>query len=91
MEEAVGIDASKVRYQCLLAQSLSRNPQWRRNSEEHFKKALGLDPFDTESLVGLAELYETVGLTRRAQTLYSEAIEIDPGNAILRMKLTALE
>jgi curved DNA-binding protein CbpA len=91
MEEAVGLDASKVRYQCLLAQSLSRNPKWRRNAEEHFKKALGLDPFDTESLVGLAELYETVGLARRAQALYSEAIEIDPGNAILRMKLTALE
>jgi curved DNA-binding protein CbpA len=91
MEEAVGIDASKVRYQCLLAQSLSRNPKWRRNAEEHFKQALGLDPFDTESLVGLAELYEAVGLARRAQTLYSEAVEIDPGNAILRMKLTALE
>jgi len=91
MEEAVGIDASKVRYQCLLAQSLARNPKWRRNAEEHFKQALGLDPFDTESLVGLAELYEAVGLARRAQALYSEAVEIDPGNAILRMKLSALE
>ena len=90
MEEAVGIDASKVRYQCLLAQALSRNPKWRRNAEEHFKKALGLDRYDTESLVGLAELYEAVGLARRAQTLYSEAVEIDPGNAILRMKLSAL-
>jgi len=91
MEEAVRIDTSKVRYQCLLAQSLSRNPKWRRNAEEHFKKALGLDPFDTESLVGLAELYEAVGLARRAQALYAEAVEIDPGNAIFRMKLTALE
>ncbi|GMR23401.1 MAG: hypothetical protein BMS9Abin37_1826 [Acidobacteriota bacterium] len=91
MEEAVRINASKVRYQCLLAQALSRNPKWRRNAEEHFKKALGLDPFDTESLVGLAELYEAVGLARRAQALYSEAVEIDPGNAILRMKLSALE
>ena len=91
MEEAVGIGPSKVRYQCLLAQALSRNPKWRRNAEEHFKKALGLDPFDAESLIGLAELYEAVGLAHRAQALYIEAVEIDPGNAILRMKLTALE
>ena len=91
MEEAVGIGPSKVRYQCLLAQALSQNPKWRRNAEEHFKKALGLDPFDTESLIGLAELYEAVGLAHRAQALYIEAVEIDPGNAILRMKLTALE
>lgn len=91
MEEAVGIDASQVRYQCLLAKALARNPKWRRSAEEHFKTALGLDPFHTDSLVGLAELYETVGLARRAQALYSEAVEIDPGNAILRMKLSALE
>jgi curved DNA-binding protein CbpA len=91
MEEAVGIDGSKVRYHCLLAQALSHNPKWRRTAEEHFKKALALEPFDTESLVGLAELYEAVGLARRAQALYAEAVEIDPGSAILRMKLTALE
>jgi hypothetical protein len=91
MEEAVGIGPSKVRYQCLLAQALSRNPKWRKNAEECFKIALRIDPFDTESLVGLAELYEAVGLTRRAQSLYAEAVEIDPGNAILRMKLGALE
>lgn len=91
MEEAVGIEPKKVRYQCLLAQALSHNPKWRKNSEECFKIALGIDPFDTECLVGLAELYEAVGLTRRAQSLYAEAVEIDPGNAILRMKLGALE
>ena len=91
MEEAVGIDPSKVRYQCLLAQAMSRNPKWRRNAEEHFKKALGIDSFDTESLIGLAELYEAVGLVRRAQALYTDAVETDPGNATLSTKLTALE
>lgn len=91
MEEAVGIDASQVRYQCLLAKALSRNPKWRKSAEEHFKTALRLDPFHTDSLVGLAELYETVGLTRRAHALYSEAVEIDPGNAVLRMKLSNVE
>ena len=91
MEEAVGIDPSKVRYRCLLAQAMSRNPKWGKNAEEHFRKALELEPFDTESLIGLAELYELVGLLRRAQALYTEAVEIDPGNAILRMKLGELE
>lgn len=91
MEEAVGVEPSNIRYHCLLAQALSRNPKWRKSAEEHFKTALRLDPFDTECLVGLAELYEAVGLTRRAQSLYSEAVEIDPGNAVLRMKLNALE
>ena len=75
----------------MLARALSHNPKWRKSAEEHFKTALGVDPFDSECLIGLAELYEAVGLTRRAQSLYSEAVEIDPGNAILRMKLGALE
>ena len=87
MEAAVELDGKKVRYHCLLAQALSRNPKWRKGAEEHFKAALALDPFDSESLIGLAELYEAVGLNRRAQALYNEAIEVDPGNAVLRVKL----
>ena len=91
MEEAVAIEPSKVRYQCLLGKAFSHNPKWRKNAEECFKTALRIDPFDTECLIGLAELYEAVGLARRAQSLYAEAVEIDPGNAILRMKLGALK
>lgn len=90
MEEAVANEPANARYHCLLAQALSHNPKWRKTAEEHFKTGLRLEPFDTECLVGLAELYEAVGLTRRAQSLYSEAVEIDPANAILRMKLNAL-
>ena len=90
LEEAVELDGDNVRYHCLLAKALSHNPKWRKNAESHFKAALAIDPFDTECLVGLAELYEAVGLSRRAQALYAEAVEIDPGNAIWRMKLNAL-
>jgi len=91
MEAAVELDGGKIRYHCLLAQALSRNPRWRKSAEEHFKTALCLDPFDSESLVGLAELYEAVGLNRRAQALYAEAVEIDPGSAVLRVKLRSLD
>ncbi len=86
MEEVVELDPGKVRYHCLLAQALARNPRWRKSAEEHFKTALGMDRFDIECLTGLAELYERIGFAHRARALYAEAAAIDPANVDLWMK-----
>ena len=78
MEEAVQLEPGVARYYRLLATAQMKNPRWRRSAEEHFKSALAIDPFDAASLTGLATLYESVGLKRRAHALYAEAAEIDP-------------
>ncbi len=90
MEECVQLLPEVARYHRLLAQGLMRNPRWRKSSEQHFKTALRIDRFDAESLAGLAELYESVGLTRRARALYAEAVQIDPANTTWQLKAQTL-
>lgn len=86
MEEAVALD-SKAPYHRLLAKALGKNPRWRKTAEEHFQKALDLEPFDFESYLGLADLYETAGLASRAKAMLTTALELDPGNEMILSRL----
>lgn len=88
MEEAVRFDPSKPKYHKLLACALAKNPFWGKRAEEHYQKALELSPFDFDCLVGLAELYDAAGMTTRAKTLFAQALELEPGNAELRERLS---
>jgi len=90
MEEATRLVPHGARYHRLLAQGLMKNPKWRKNAEDHFKTALSIDRFDAAALSGLAELYETVGLHRRAKALYAEAAQIDPANGSWTTKARTL-
>ena len=87
LEEVVELDPSKSEYHRLLAQALSNNPKWRKDAENHFRQAKKIDPFDVESIVGLGELYEIAGMKQRAKAMYSLALELDPDDAELKMKL----
>jgi len=86
MEEAVALDP-KAAYHRLLGKALGKNPKWRKSAEEHFQKALDLEPFDFESYLGLADLYETAGLASRAKAMLSRALELDPGNEMILSRL----
>ena len=86
MEEAVTLD-TKAAYHRLLGKALGKNPKWRKSAEEHLQKALDLEPFDFESYLGLAELYETAGLASRAKAMLSRALELDPGNEAILTRL----
>jgi Tfp pilus assembly protein PilF len=49
-----------------------------------------IDPFDLESILGLATLYETLGMKRRAKPLFALALDLDPDNHVVRAKLRRL-
>lgn len=87
LREAVRLDPSKALYHRLLAQSLAKNPHWKKEAEDHFQKAIELSPFDVESYLGLGEIYEAAGMATRAQKMFSQVIESDPDNEIAREKL----
>ncbi len=90
LEEVVRLDPSRAEYHRALAQALENNPKWRKEAEAHYREAMKIDPFDLESIVGLATLYETFGMKRRAKPLFALALDLDPDNYVVRAKLRRL-
>ena len=86
--EAVQLDAATAKYQRLLAQLLAENPSCAEASREHFKKAIAIDPSDTEAYLGLAILLERSGMPGKARGVYKKLLDVDPDNAAARAKLT---
>jgi curved DNA-binding protein CbpA len=90
LEEVVQLDPSRSEYHRALAQALENNPKWRKEAEAHYRAAMKIDPFDQESILGLATLYETLGMKRRAKPLFALALDLDPDNHVVRAKLRRL-
>jgi tetratricopeptide (TPR) repeat protein len=87
VRRAVELDPNKAPYHALLAEALSKNPHWRKKAEEHYLKALGLDPINIECHLGLADIYDNLGLSNRAQKMYAKVLELDPGNETAHQNL----
>jgi curved DNA-binding protein CbpA len=90
LEETVQLDPSRAEYHRSLAQALENNPKWRKEAEAHYRAAMKIDPFDLEAILGLATLYETLGMKRRAKPLFALALDLDPDNHLVRAKLRRL-
>jgi curved DNA-binding protein CbpA len=86
LREAVRVHPKK-NYHKLLAQSLMKNPKWLREAEEQFRFALKMDQFDAECYVGLGEIYESEGMSTRAQKMYEQAATYDPENEVVHKKI----
>lgn len=80
LQNAVRLDDTKAEYHRLLAQSLMKNPHWRRRAEKHFLAVLETDRFDVETMLTLGELYEEGKMELRARRMYEQALSLDPGN-----------
>jgi curved DNA-binding protein CbpA len=86
LREAVRLFPKKS-YHKLLAQALMKNPKWLREAEEQFRLALRIDQFDAECYVGLGDIYESEGMSTRAQKMYEQAATYDPENEALQSKM----
>jgi len=86
LREAVRLFPKK-NYHKLLAQALMKNPKWLREAEEQFRLALKIDQFDAECYVGLGDIYETEGMSTRAQKMYEQAATYDPENEAAQNKM----
>lgn len=89
LREAVRLAPHKGQYHKLLAQTLIKNPHWRKEAEEHFHEALKTSQFDAECFVGLGEIYEGEGMESRAMKMYQQALNYDPSNEFVQEKLDA--
>jgi curved DNA-binding protein CbpA len=78
--QSVRMEPENPRYRYWLGMSLTRNPKWRREAEEHFLKAISLEQFNSAHYIGLASLYKEVGMLKRAESQLKQALQISPGD-----------
>jgi Tfp pilus assembly protein PilF len=64
-----------------------KNPKWLREAEEQFRLALKIDQFDADCYVGLGDIYDSEGMSTRAQKMYEQAATYDPENETVQNKM----
>jgi tetratricopeptide (TPR) repeat protein len=77
LEEVVRLNKNKGGYYLLLAMTETRLLEYQKKAEEHFLKAIELEPWNPEGFVGLGMLYKKVGLTTKATRQFKKALELD--------------
>lgn len=87
LREAVKIDPSKPPYHFHLGLALIRNPRTRREAEQHLAKSAELDPYNAQIRAKLGILYKEVGLAKKAENYFREALQLDPDNRTAQREL----
>ncbi|MFC2172400.1 DUF4388 domain-containing protein [Acidobacteriota bacterium] len=72
-----------ARYHNHLGIILMKNPKlrWQKEAEQHFRKAIELDPWQAEYAANLASLYRGAGMSIKARKMYIKTLELDPNHA----------
>jgi curved DNA-binding protein CbpA len=90
-ERAVKMFPDKSDHHDLLAQALSSLPQRKRDAEQHYKKAIALEPARTEYYYHFGNFYDTEGFPSRALQQFEAAREWDPDNQDILMAIARLK
>jgi len=77
LQQAVKLDP-KAEHYSLLAECLSHNPNWLRDSAAAYFSAVELSPHDPELRAALANVLERAGSASRAEEQYKSALTLDP-------------
>jgi len=84
--QAVENDPSNPLYPYKLGQLLKRFPDQQKEAELNFKRALELDPLNTDIMLELAELYVKNNMQAKAEVLFNQALQLDPLNPELQLR-----
>jgi tetratricopeptide (TPR) repeat protein len=90
LEEVIRLNKTKGGYFLLLALTEMKIPAFRRKAEEHFIKAIELEPWNPECHVGLGMLYRQEGMTLKATKQFKKALEYDAEHETALKELEAL-
>jgi len=91
LEEAARQKNDKGDYFLLLALAQSRVPSLSKKAEKNFLRAVELESWNPEGLVGLGLLYKREGLMSRAKKNFERALEVDAEHKIARQELEAMK
>lgn len=84
--KAVENDPSNPLYPYKLGQLLKRYPEQQKEAELNFKRALELDPLNTDIMLELAQLYLKNNMQSKAEIFFKQALALDPLNPELQLK-----
>jgi len=90
LEEAVRLNDNKGDYFLLLALAQSKVRGASKKAEKNFLRAIELEPWNPEGIVGLGILYKKEGLTTRAKKQFERALEIEPGHQAAKQELESM-
>jgi len=91
LRSATQIDPSVARYWRQLGISLSKNPQWKKEAEDSFNKAMELEPRNPENQLYLGFLYKNMGLKLRARKHFVSCLELDPTNELATREIALID
>lgn len=91
LKSATQIQPNVASYWQQLGISLSRNPQWRKEAEDSFQRAMELEPKNPENHLYLGFLYKNVGMKLRAKKHFQICRDMDPYNEIAPRELRTLD
>ncbi|MBZ5554824.1 MAG: DnaJ domain-containing protein [Acidobacteriia bacterium] len=85
--DAANLEPSNGQYLSFLARTLSKVPQYRREAEDHFLKAIDLEPENPSHFLDLGNFYKEINLPSRARRAFEQALERDPSSEIAKEEL----
>lgn len=91
LEQAVRQKTDQSSYHLLLAMSYEKIPGNDVKAEEHFLKAIKLEPWNAEAYVGLGMLYKQGGLRIKAAKFFKKALAIDDSHRVAKRELAEIE
>lgn len=86
-EHAVEQDGGKEEHHRYLALVQSRNPRLRKEAEQHFLRAIELNPTRADNYAHLGVLYRKLGQEEKGLEYLQKALSWDAGNEIARSAL----
>jgi len=90
LEWAVKQDESKARYHALLGQAMAGVSERRKEAEAELKRAIELEPSNSDYYVILGLLYLKFRSTGKALVQFEEALRWDPGNVKAKEQMEKL-
>jgi tetratricopeptide (TPR) repeat protein len=91
LDEAIRLDAHKSSYFLLLAMVETKIPTYTRKAEQHFAKAIKLEPWSPDGYLGLGIMYKNADLKVKAVNQFNKALKVDPGNPAALKELKELD
>lgn len=91
LDEAIRLDAHRSAYFLLLAMVETKIPTYSKKAEEHFIKAIKLEPWSPDGYLGLGIMYKNAGLKVKAANQFNKALRVDPGSPSALKELKELD
>jgi len=87
LKRAAQIDPENGDYHAYLAYAMSKTSQFRRAAEEHFLKAIELNPMNISTYIHMGRMYKEARLYNKALHAFEEALKWDPENKIANKEI----